>query len=204
MIFYLRPSSGFTLVEMLVSVSILLLVIVGPMTITARIAKSATFATEQVQAFFLAQEGIELAQKGRDDLLLKNFLDETIDPNYLENPWATFINPAGTYDFCFDSTGCGLEWHATNPGELAAVRDCSLSDNCRLYVNTSAERAKYTYDSAGSTPTLFTRRIYMMAIPATDPNAVRIRSVVTWRTGSLVSEQKVEVESYLYNIYDTD
>jgi len=204
MIFHTQHSNGFTLVEMLVSVSILLLVIVGPMTITARIAKSATFATEQVQAFFLAQEGIEIAQKGRDDLLLRNFLEST-HGSYEDTPWAEFIDPIlGDYHFCFGSPGCGLEWHASNPGELATTRDCSLPDNCRLYRNASAERAKYTHVSTGGTPTLFTRKIYMTATPAGDPNAVRVRSVVTWRTGSVVAEQQVEVESYLYNIYDTD
>jgi len=82
MIFNLNKQAGFSLVETLVSISILLLVIVGPMTITSRTAKSATFASEQVQAFFLAQEGVELAQKARSDLVLRKFLP-TVHANYL-------------------------------------------------------------------------------------------------------------------------
>ena len=47
--------------------------------------------------------------------------------------------------------------------------------------------------------TLFSRKIYLTNTG--DLRGVRVRSVVSWRTGSLVAEQKVEVETYLYNIY---
>ena len=66
--------SGFSLIETLVSISILLIVIVGPMSISNNSAKGSSFSNEQVTAFFLAQEGAELAQKGRDDLVIKGFL----------------------------------------------------------------------------------------------------------------------------------
>ncbi len=199
---YQQSTRGFTLVEMLVAVSVLLIVIVGPMTITARIAKSATFATEQVQAFFLAQEGIELAQKGRDDLLLRNFLPP-VHASYLTNPWTLFTNTSGTYQHCYSASGCGLEWDDATSGVLETIANCATSGACRLNLDTTAERSKYTHRAVG-TQTLFTRQIYFTPTPATNPNAVRVRSVVTWRTGSIVAEQRVEVESYLYNIYATN
>ncbi len=189
------------MVEMLVSISILLLVIVGPMTITVRTAKSATFASEQVQAFFFAQEGLELAQKGRDDLLLRRFLP-TSHANYLANPWAAFISTAGTYSLCYNSNGCGLEWSEINSNQLDTVVNCgSPVDTCLLKRDTSATNARstFTYSTVNSVNTIYTRRIYFTKLG--DDSAVQVRSVVSWRTGSLIAEQQVVVETYLYNIY---
>ena len=191
---YLKKQFGFTLVEMLVSISILLLVVTGPMTVTSRTSKSATFATEQVQAFFLAQEGLEIAQKLRDDLLLINIAAPGV-------AWTAFTNTDGTFRLCYSSSGCGLEWAANDT--LANPVDCSISsDTCKLRRDTrnNPGRSLYTYTSpANSEMTLFSRKIYLTNTG--DLRGVRVRSVVSWRTGSLVAEQKVEVETYLYNIY---
>lgn len=191
---YLKKQQGFSLVEMLVSISILLLVVTGPMTVTSRTSKSSTFATEQVQAFFLAQEGLELAQKLRDDLLLPHLAT----PSTLATPWARFTDTtnAGAYRFCHGASGCGLEWNGNN--DVFSPSDCAGASLCRLYRKTNPDRSLYTYSNANSVVSPYTRKIYFSN---TGGNAVRIRSVVTWRTGSLVAEQKVEVETYLYNIY---
>ena len=192
---YLKKQNGFSLVEMLVSISILLLVVTGPMTVTSRTAKSATFATEQVQAFFLAQEGLEIAQKLRDDLLLINITAPGV-------AWTAFTNTTGTYIFCYSLTGCGLEWDSNDTLALAAPADCLLTSGCKLRRDTRINpgRSLYTYKSpASSEITPFSRKIYLTS--TVDGRGVRVRSVVSWRTGSLVAEQKVEVETYLYNIY---
>lgn len=190
MMLYQNKQSGFSLVETLVAISVLLIVVVGPMTISMQTAKSTSFASEQVQAFFLAQEGLEMAQKGRDDLLLQFFAGSITDP------WARFTNPSGVYQHCFSGAGCGLEWGATD-GALATPVSCSTVTNCLLRRD-DVGRSWFTHNSASSNQTLFTRRIYFVE----DGEGVSVRSVVTWRTGSLVSEQSVVTDTYLYNIYD--
>jgi type II secretory pathway pseudopilin PulG len=189
MIYYSKKQAGFSLVETLVAVSILMIVIVGPMSISMRTAKSSSFATEQVTAFFLAQEGLELAQKGRDDLLLQF---RSIPP-IITNPWARFIqNPTGQFSDCFNpASGCGLEW--ATPTTINVIA-CS-SNPCLLYTGGTG-RSNFTHSNTGkSTP--FTRRIYFRN---SDANSIEVRSVVTWRTGSIVADQRVEVSTYLYNI----
>ena len=196
----LYNQSGFSLVETLVAISLLLIVIVGPMTISAKSAKSSTFATEQIQAFFLAQEGLELAQKARDDMQLEYFMDlGATNPT----PWGGFMNSSatGVYKDCFKVTGCGLAWTGGAAGELT-VTNCGA---CLLYKNANtAARAHYTYWPNGviNTPTIFTRKVYFETTGLDPTREVRVRSVVTWRTGSIIADQKVELDSYLYNTYD--
>ena len=69
------------------------------MTISMQSAKSSSFASEQVQAFFLAQEGLELAEKARDDLLLRASSLMVILQSYLS--WGTFYMNSGPYGDCF-------------------------------------------------------------------------------------------------------
>ncbi len=191
MITYTKQS-GFSLVEMLVAVSVLLIVIVGPMTVTSRVAKSSSFATEQVQAFFLAQEGLEIAEKVRDDLMLQHF------KSGLASPWATFTNTSGTYQRCYTSTGCGIDW--ADATTLSSVYNCATAGACTLKYNASGARSRYTYSTSGSPQTTpYTRVIRFSAVAGGE--AVQVTSVVTWRTGSIASEQRVETSTYLYNIY---
>ncbi len=191
---YQPTQSGFSLVETLVAITILLLVIIGPLAISASTAKSTSFASEQVIAFFLAQEGLELVQKYRDDALLGHF----VTPG---TPWADFTDTGGDLLRCMQPQGCGLE--IENTGLLATPALCSAG-SCRLYLDLSSsdDRARYTHDGSGSKPTTpYTRTIRL--VPDAVGREVRVISRVTWRTGSIRAEQVAEVESYLFNIYET-
>lgn len=198
---YFHQQKGFSLVETLVAISIVLLVIVGPLTFSSRAAKSSSFASEQVQAFFLAQEGLELAQAARDELVLRSFLP-ALDVRYVSNPWTRFTATSGAnapYQDCYVTTGCGLTWSALVPTALATPVACGTGTTC-LLLDVSNGRSRYTHGGLGDTPTLFTRRIYFS--PPGPNREVYVRSEVTWRTGSILATQRVEVTSYLYNVYD--
>jgi len=200
------PQSGFSLIETLVAITILLVVIVGPLSITSSTARSTSFASDQVTAFFLAQEGVELAQKARDDFLLRRFLP-TNDSQYLSDPWAEFTrtnsasNPIRTCFESFNSGGCGLEISDTANGTLVQPRDCDSSLlECRLYYNEEAniKRSRYTYTAGGATITPFTRRIRFQTI---SPTEIKVISEVTWRSGLTSEVQTVVVENHLFDIY---
>ena len=64
---------GFTLVETLVAISVLLLVIIGPMTVAQKGIQNAYFANERATAVFLAQEAIEEVREYRDAEALNEF-----------------------------------------------------------------------------------------------------------------------------------
>jgi hypothetical protein len=169
----------------------LLLVITGPMTMISRSNSSTAFATEQITAFFLAQEGLELVQMQRDKLLLEYF--EGTRPA----PWAAFET---YFDECTDADGCRVEVESTvNPNVV--VGDCNVLTNCRLKLDsTVSSTVRPSFRHSGSDPnSLFTRVITM---DFTADREVRVVATVTWRTGTLIRSQQVESVTYLFNIYD--
>ncbi len=79
MISYLRSmqTRGFTLIETLVAVSLLVIAIVAPMSLVSQSLTSAYYARDQVAAYSLAQEGIEAVRAVRDGNILSNALTGT-------------------------------------------------------------------------------------------------------------------------------
>ena len=180
--------SGFSLVETLVAITILLIVIVGPMTISSTSARSTSFASEQVTAFFLAQEGTELVRKLRDDVVLEFFAENTTEP------WADFL---ATINACTLTGGCAVEIDDDSQGTISVDR-CSLAAGCQVYLReTGTSRSLFTHDNSGATDTPFTR---VVTVEITGDEA-KVISTVSWRVGSLRDSQSVEVETYLFNVY---
>lgn len=187
--------AGFTLIETLVSITILLIVITGPLAITSNSAKSSSFSSEQVTAFFLAQEGIELVEKARDDLLVPYF------PGASQNnpdPWADFTRTsnAGTYKYCYSVTGCDLTITPSD-NKTVSVTNCQVN-SCQLNLDTTTANLRSRYTHGNGTATPFTRVITLEQV---NPNEVKVTSKVTWRTGSIRSSQDVTIESRLFNLY---
>lgn len=204
MMFQIAKHQAFTLVETLVAVSVLLLVVVGPLTITTRTTKSATFASEQVIAHFLAQEGLELAQKGRDEFLLAHYQA----PTTVTNPWTRFTQSGWFWGVCqatLNPGGCGLSL-ASN-GQIATPVDCdAAANNCavRLSTQPGTDRVIYRHGAANSVATPYTRVIHFYDVGGTRDPQIRVVSTVTWRSGNLLAPQSVQLETYLFNVYDRD
>jgi len=198
----LSLQQGFSLVEVLVAITLLLLIVTGPMKIITDANHSTSFASEQITAFYLAQEGLELAQKGRDDLMLKYFQNKINGTGGITNPWTQFKT---NFNKCIANT-CGLVISDT-PAATVLIKDCSNQTSCRMYLDSTPVRPTYVYAVAGNDQTPFTRTIQMTPVMTTDGSKVKemkVISTVTWRTGSLIAGQKVELVTYLENVYDTN
>jgi prepilin-type N-terminal cleavage/methylation domain-containing protein len=63
-------SHGFTLVETLVAITVLLMVIIGPISAAQKGIQRAYYANEQLSAVFIGQEAIEAVRQYRDDQAL--------------------------------------------------------------------------------------------------------------------------------------
>jgi prepilin-type N-terminal cleavage/methylation domain-containing protein len=193
-----HTEKGFTLVETLVAITILLIVITGPLTISTSAARSTSFSSEQVVAFFLAQEGAEIVQKARDDVVIRKFLP-IANANYVADPWSQVMDDtSGPYADCFTTNGCGLELNTDTTGSLETPIEC-IGTSCQLYYeDTAGVRSRYTHETTGNEATIYSRKITLTAVSTDD---VMVESVVTWRTGGQRQDQEVRVETYLYDVY---
>lgn len=197
-------SHAFSLVEVLVSITILLLVVVTPMSIVTRANNSTAFANEQMVAFFLAQEGLELIEKRRNDFYLEYFERQFTGAGGVTDPMTRFSDTTGTAPLraCYTSSGCGLRLFMGTSDVFGF--SCAAAGACRIY------QIDNRYVQAGSQPvgsvvTPYTRVIRMTSTTAAGKlQDVRVVSTVTWRTGSLIAGQQVELVTYLSNMYDTN
>ena len=202
---------GFSLVETLVAISLLLIVIVGQMTVSGA-AKGSSFATEQIQAFFLAQEGVEMVQNVRDELFLEHLSDVLNNGSAMPSPWQSFTNTtsSGVLGNCYDTKGCGLSFDDSTAKKVEVVSSAckenpanASDNNCLLRVNgNNTSRSRFTHGNPNLPITPFTRKI-RITHNSGEP-FVKVQSEVTWRAGSLSSKQRVVVDTYLYNTYNYD
>lgn len=173
--------SGFTLVETLVAVSILLVATAGPMTIAAQGLQNAFYAREQLTAYSLGQEALELARAVRDENALAGV------------GWLDGIPSA-----CDASSadGCGVD------ARTLTWNDCSDSaDACTLKYDTGAlatDRGFYTY-AEGDTA-VFTRRIWIEEVVADREAEILVE--VSWPSGLFTEDRVVTLQSRLFNHYD--
>lgn len=180
-----KKTGGYSLVEVLVAITVLLIALVGPLTIAQAGLKRAMNSREQTMATFLAQEGIEAVIKLRED----NALDGYPDLDSLNLTWNYLSSLAGD---CTTSAPCGVT--IGNDGSItsASFYPCNAT-NCLMRF-TSTDRVPYRQGISTGTVTQFDRRI---VIDITNDRAV-VTSVVTWGTRP---DQRVQLETYIYNIY---
>ena len=182
-----KNKNGYSLVEVLIAVAILMLAIVGPMTITVKSIQSAQYAHQQNTAIFLAQEGISFVSAVRDDAALAYF------NGLITDPWEWVDDSA--YGDCFSSDGCNIDFSDTTN-----VVGCgSDGESCRLYFDvTRTDAARYHIDGAEGTESPFIRRIIL----TDDGDEVQVRVQVEWDSVLFGGEtQEAVVTTSFFNAY---
>lgn len=197
-------AQGFTLVETLVSITILLMVIIGPMTIAQKGIQSAYYAGDQTTAIYLAQEAIEHFQRLRDDRALFNYQDYKNNGNngngntadwYESNPVASFAN-------CLTNKGCDVNFSGSN----YSYNDCTDTTNCNLN-KYNAPIANRLYGYSGGTASKFTRVIKIGA--KVDPlgssiGGIPVTVTVSWDASTLFGAsppKTITLQTYIYDHY---
>lgn len=116
--------SGFTILETLVAIAILIIAITGPLAIVAQSLRSSYFSRDQITAYYLAQEAIEYVRNTRDTFGLDqenhsgtDWLDVLVD----ESSIPVSINTAGVY-----SNKYSLERNSTG----YVLIGCTVNEDC--------------------------------------------------------------------------
>src|SRR3989344_424012 len=184
-------SSGFTIIETLVAIAILLLSIIGPLTIAEKGLASAEAARQEITAFYLAQEAIEYVRNIRDTNALQN-----------GGQWLQNLNE------CQKTAGCGID--VTESPQSQQTKECKINDgDCQLYqyVGTSIDPVPTTdplygifghRSTGGWKPTEFTRKVYMTEINVDMDASTTVR--VMWNTGSFGSRH-LDLTEHMLNWY---
>lgn len=189
-------TKGYSLVEVLVASSVLLIATVGPLTIAAKGIQTAQFTREQVTATFLAQEGIEAVVAARNDSLIEAINDGDLSNSW---QWTTDAHTAGISD-CFSSAGCNMDFRGGDTTNT--IVRCDPIENCAVTYS-AGDTVPYGINTSGDS-TQFTRVIQLQEMgPSGRDREVRVTSTVYWDSvlfGSLT--QRVELFSYVFNIYE--
>ena len=84
-----RLAAGFTILETLVAISILILALTAPLVIVSQALKSSYFSRDQITAYYLAQEAIEYIRNKRDN--------QGLSANAAADDWAlNFTDDSGS------------------------------------------------------------------------------------------------------------
>ena len=150
----LKPNTGFTLIETLVAISILLLSISAPLTIASRGLASSYFARDQITAFYLAQDAVEYVRNTRDN----NFLSGA--------NWLNGLPDTDGALFTVDTTDGVM---ALCPGGVCATLDYNNSTGF------------YSHDDPSGSASIFTRSVSIQTINA---NEVIISVSISWSAGT--------------------
>lgn len=198
------PARGFTLIETLVAISILVLALTGPLTIISQALRSAYYSRDQIVAFYLAQEAVEYIRNVRDENSLKTgaLVDSWLNGIGLINQCKT---AGGTTASCIDQFD-GTITHAFNMsyGASGYVFTSCATAICTtpLKLNTAIGGTSVPFgDDVNSTQSsIFTRTIWVTTVPGNTVKADRevvVHVRVDWHQGS--SPYVFTLEDHLTN-----
>ncbi|MFA6797530.1 MAG: type II secretion system protein [Candidatus Paceibacterota bacterium] len=184
--------NGFTLIEALVAISLLMIAISGPMTIVQKGLNAAYLSRDQMTASFLVQDAIEAVRNIRDTSALNN--DYKDGDNWLSG-LSDCICETDNDNCDFDNPGyksCSID---TTVEKLSSGVFVSNPDNKILKIKTNDNGEFVKYDLKSVKKSKFTRIINIHQ-PADDENEAVVRVRVSWMAQG--GEQKVDVSSYIY------
>lgn len=174
-----KKDRGFTILETLVAIFILVLSITGPMVFAQTGLRTAFLARDQITAFFLAQDVIETIKNLRDTNSLEGKA-EWLDGIFICNQ---SINPT-----------CLISVDTTVADPVLA--ECE-SGVCPILETNSDGKFGYEFSASDSSDSRFRRNVYITEIV---PDAeLQIVVEVTWTSNVRVGDSRIVVQENIYN-----
>ena len=169
---------GFTLIETLVAISILMLAVTGPLVISQKGLSAAAYAKDQMIAYYLAQDAMEYVRNVRDTNVLNSVTD-----------WLSVLSVVGVANGLFNpcnNQGCTID---TRPAvSLSSVVAVCSNPCARLIKITSVSDVQYGYGPGDITP--FSRTVKIEKPVLGGGNIIqgdieaKVTVTVTWSTFS--------------------
>jgi len=193
---------GFTLIETLVAITIVLLAVLGPFELVKQSLTASYVARDQLVANALAEEGLEHVRWLRDD----NYLRMSATPNTPDLTWLSGLDGTpywGSTANCFTANGCfvqALDGDGFEGGVMSAYGQAlPCATDCPLLWRD--QEGVYTHWTNGGgnqlTPTPFRRRVRLEQVDGSQDTVVKVIVTVTFESAH--TPFTVTVEDYLYN-----
>jgi type II secretory pathway pseudopilin PulG len=176
--FFKKQKNGFTVVEALVAISILLLAITSAFTVAQSSLQSTNYAKNKITAYYLAQEGLEYIRHLRDNNGLRMLNDRSGEVSWLYG----FIGPCSDGSCYVDTTG-----------EMEGVEVCPNSGCPKLLLNTETGQFQYIPKSS-TVESPFRRTITVIPI---NNSEVTVVVLVDWSQNGV--SKTLTVSENLYN-----
>lgn len=201
-----KTQIGFSLVETLVAISILLISITAPLTIASKSLQNNYLASEQLTGLMLAQEGIEAITS-----LQRMSLRWHLESPSTRDPWQWYADlPAN----CKGTTGspangCPLDVRGLSGSAPVVVgnNNCSTyvagSNVCRLWRNDAHLRSPYSHDPTNATSTPYSRFIRVNDAGGGNTQQVIVESEVRWETPLFPDGYSIILRAELFNTATT-
>ncbi len=200
-----KLSAGFTLVEALVAISILLIAVVEPLSLTANSVSNANFAKDQITAFYLAQEGIEFIRNKRDSNYLNdangNWLSGLDTCKHDPGPNGLIELTGGSDDIYHICTFDVTNSHADPTTFIECFddpldADFIISEDCRPFqLIENGNLKRYGFDATSPLITSFVRAVTIYEII---PNREAVIFLtVFWKTGTSV--RSFQIRERIFN-----
>ncbi|MFA6445760.1 MAG: type II secretion system protein [Candidatus Paceibacterota bacterium] len=173
-------TTGFTLIETMVAIAVLLIAVASPLVVSQRSISSAMSSKEQMVAFYLAQDAMEQVRAIRDNNGLNNAT------NWFSAPESSELE---TLLSCTDVSPCTID---INDG-VKRYEDSSLVPP----LNFDSEKNIYNYEIPGTLNAVsqYTRVFYLSP---TNSKEVLATVKVSWVTNGV--SHSVESKSRLFDI----
>lgn len=189
-----RIKRGFTLIEILIAVSILAVTLTAMASLVIVTIRVNTANMNSLQAYYLAEQGIEGMRNLRDSHWMQNFTwnygfecdDLELTKFYMIDEYDS-VNVFEVFDFGIFDSPPDFPWRIS-------VTDVSSPSNKLYEVRDEGGYVKFIHDSTGD-ETIFSRYI-QVSYEDCDKDIAEVDSVVIWGEKSLV------LSTYLTNWQD--
>ncbi len=198
---YLKiKNKGFTIIETLVAISILVIAVTGPLSLASRGLAYSQYAKDEVTAFYLANEALDVIRNIRDTNIRSG-------KPWLEIPSQTG-SPITILDKC-TGNGCYFDvWKNPpdlknsfwDPGSDTKLKNCT-KDGLAIYGHTfSWSGISGCSDTDGTvSPTIFNRRIVIKHPVNTFTNEIKVDVIVEWEAKNGI-QRNVVLSANMYKL----
>ncbi len=174
---HIHNTQGFSLIETLFAIAILMIALVGPMTLAWSSLSAANDARNEVTATYLAQESLEYVRNVRDQAVVQSLQGQS-------SSWSDLVNSC--------STGCDID-----PTLQSSIVSIFQDEGQQLY---QEERGNYLVYTAQPQPesgilSPFTRKTVIQ--PPDNLKEYVVTTTIFWKNHSI--ERKLELTEVLYD-----